>query len=49
MSNKLRKTLAVGAVMALLLALFSIGAFAAPDPVQAVNNLSDFGASVSSG
>ena len=42
MSKKLRKTLSVGAAMALLLVLFSIGAFAAPDPVQAVNNLSDF-------
>jgi len=42
MSKKLRKAITVGAVMALLLTLFSIGAFAAPDPVQAVNNLSDF-------
>jgi len=42
MSKKLRKTLSIGAAMALLLALFSIGALAAPDPVQAVNNLSDF-------
>ena len=42
MSNKFRKTIAIFAVTALLLTLFSIGAFAAPDPVQAVNNLSDF-------
>ena len=42
MSNKLRKAITVGAVTALLLTLFSISAFAAPDPVQAVNNLSDF-------
>jgi len=49
MSNKLCKTLAVGAAFALLLVLFSVSAFANTDPVQAVNNLSDFGASVSSG
>jgi len=42
MSKKLRKPLILGAALALLLALFSVGAFAAADPVQAVNNLSDF-------
>ena len=42
MSKKLRKTLILGAALALLLALFSVGVFAAGDPVQAVNNLSDF-------
>ena len=42
MSKKLRKPLVIGAVTALLLALFTVGAFAAADPVQAVNNLSDF-------
>jgi len=42
MSKILRKTLTIGAALALLLALFSVGAFAAADPVQAVNNLSDF-------
>jgi len=42
MSKKLRKTLTIGVALALLLALFSVGAFAAADPVQAVNNLSDF-------
>jgi hypothetical protein len=42
MSNKLRKTLTIGAAIALLLTLFSVGAFAAADPIQAVNNLSDF-------
>ena len=42
MSKKLHKGLIIGAVTALLLALFTMGAFAAADPVQAVNNLSDF-------
>ena len=42
MSKKLRKTLVLCAALALLLALFSVGVFAAGDPVQAVNNLSDF-------
>ena len=42
MSNKLRKILSIGAVTALLLTMLSVGAFAAADPVQAVNNLSDF-------
>jgi len=42
MSKKLCKTLVLGAALALLLALFSVGVFAAGDPVQAVNNLSDF-------
>jgi len=42
MSKNLRKTFAIGAAAALLLTLFSIVTFAAPDPVQAVNNLSDF-------
>jgi hypothetical protein len=42
MSNKLRKTLTLGATLALLLTVFSVGAFAAADPVQAVANLSDF-------
>ena len=42
MNNKLRKTIAIGGTIALLMALFSIGAFANTDPVQAVNNLSDF-------
>jgi len=42
MSKKLRKTLSICAALALLLALFSVTAFAEADPVQAVNNLSDF-------
>jgi hypothetical protein len=42
MSKKLRKTLALCAAFALLLAVCSVGVFAAGDPVQAVNNLSDF-------
>jgi hypothetical protein len=42
MSKNLRKTLILCAALALLLALFSVGVFAAADPVQAVNNLSDF-------
>ena len=42
MSKKLRKTLVLCAALTLLLALFSVGVFAANDPVQAVNNLSDF-------
>ena len=42
MRKKLRKTLVLCAALALLLALFSVGVFAAGDPVQAVNNLSDF-------
>jgi len=42
MSKKLRKALSLGIALALLLALFTVGAFAAADPVQAVNNLSDF-------
>ena len=42
MSKTLRRTLSIGAALALLLTLFSVGVFAAADPVQAVNNLSDF-------
>ncbi|MCL2301554.1 MAG: glutamyl-tRNA amidotransferase [Firmicutes bacterium] len=42
MSKKIRKTLTIGAAAAMLLTLFSVGVFAAGDPVQAVNNLSDF-------
>jgi len=42
MSKKLRKTLSTGAAAALLLALFTVGTFAAGDPIQAMNNLSDF-------
>jgi hypothetical protein len=42
MSKKLRKPLTIGLALALLLTLFTVGAFAAADPVQAVNNLSDF-------
>ena len=42
MSKKLRKILSIAAALALLLALFSVAAFAEADPVQAVNNLSDF-------
>jgi len=42
MSKKLRKILSIGAVTALLLTMLSVGVFAAADPVQAVNNLSDF-------
>ena len=42
MNNKLRKILAIGAVVTLLLTVFTIGVFANTDPVQAVNNLSDF-------
>ena len=42
MSKNLRKNLSIGIGLALLLALFSVGVFAAADPVQAVNNLSDF-------
>jgi len=42
MSKPLRKNLAICAALALLLALFTVGAFAAADPVQAVNNLSEF-------
>jgi len=42
MSKKLRKTLVLCAALALLLTVCSVGVFAAGDPVQAVNNLSDF-------
>ena len=42
MSKTFRKAFSICAALALLLALFSVGAFAAADPVQAVNNLSDF-------
>jgi len=42
LNNKLRKILAIGAVVTLLLTVFTIGVFANTDPVQAVNNLSDF-------
>jgi hypothetical protein len=40
--KKTHKIFALGAALVLLLSLFSIGAFAAADPIQAVNNLSDF-------
>lgn len=44
MSKGLRKTLAVYAVLALMLTVFNTTAFAAggDDPIQVVNNLSDF-------
>jgi len=42
MSKKLRRTLTLGTALALLLTLFGVGAFAAENPVQVVNNLSDF-------
>lgn len=43
MSRGLRKALAVYAVLALMLTVFSTTAFAAgDDPIQVVNNLSDF-------
>ena len=42
MSKKLRKTLVLCAALVLLLTVCSVGVFAAGDPVQAVNNLSDF-------
>lgn len=44
MGKGLRKTLAVYAVLALMLTAFSTTAFAAggDDPIQVVNNLSDF-------
>lgn len=45
----LRKALAVYVVLALMLTVFSTTAFAAggDDPIQVVNNLSDFSAPVS--
>ena len=42
MNKKLRRILSIGAVLALLLTMLSVGAFAAADPVQAVSNLSEF-------
>ena len=43
MGKGLRKTLAVYVVLALMLTVFSTTAFAAgDDPIQVVNNLSDF-------
>ena len=42
MGKGLRKALAVYVVLALMLTVFSTTAFAADDPLQVVNNLSDF-------
>ena len=42
MGKGLRKALAVYAVLVLMLAVLSITAFAADDPLQVVNNLSEF-------
>ena len=42
MGKRLRKALAVYAVLALMLTVFSTTAFAADDPITVVNNLSDF-------
>ena len=42
MGKGLRKALAVYAVLVLMLTVFSTTAFAADDPLQVVNNLSEF-------
>lgn len=42
MGKGLRKALAVYVALALMLTVFSTTAFAADDPLQVVNNLSDF-------
>ena len=42
MGKGLRKALAVYAALALMLTVFSTTAFAADDPLQVVNNLSEF-------
>jgi uncharacterized membrane protein len=42
MGKGLRKTLAIYAVLVLMLTVFSTTAFAADDPLQVVNNLSEF-------
>ncbi|HMM06892.1 MAG TPA: glutamyl-tRNA amidotransferase [Clostridiales bacterium] len=42
MGKRLRKVLAVYAVLVLMLTVFSTTAFAADDPLQVVNNLSEF-------
>ena len=42
MGKRLRKALAVYAVLVLMLTVFSTTAFAADDPLQVVNNLSEF-------
>ena len=42
MGKGLRKALAVYAVLVLMLTVFSTTAFATDDPLQVINNLSDF-------